>query len=269
MAIKLPSTSLLLAILSLCALSGCLGGFGDGPSFVDETLIEIQDPFDADVGEFCRGTGDCLGGLRCVNAEGDQFCVDTCQSGGTCDQGDCNLAANDDSVGWCGLDGVGDELEDFDEGSDGGGRPDERPPVVEGGPSTPSGDCGSAVEREQLRLTNADRSSQGLPALRCDPRLAEVARAHSRDMAVRDFFDHTNPDGEQPWDRMRRHGIRDFSSAGENIAYGYPTAEAVEEGWMDSPGHRANILGRDYTHLGVGVFDDGGTLYWTQVFASF
>jgi uncharacterized protein YkwD len=125
------------------------------------------------------------------------------------------------------------------------------------------------MEAEQFRLMNADRIAEGLSALSCDLRLSEVARAHSRDMAERDFFDHTNPDGEQPWDRMERHGVRGFRSAGENIAAGYPSPAAVEEGWMNSPGHRANILNDGYTHIGVGLFDDGGRLVWTQVFATF
>ena len=156
---------------------------------------------------------------------------------------------------------VDDDFEDdFDEG------PGDRPVVEE--PDT-SGACGSAVESEQFRLMNQDRVSEGLSALRCDLRLAEVARAHSRDMFERDFFDHTNPDGEQPWDRMRRYGITGWSLAGENIASGQRSPAEVQAAWMNSPGHRANILTADFTHVGVAFFTADGRTYWTQLFARF
>ena len=77
------------------------------------------------------------------------------------------------------------------------------------------------------------------------------------------------PQGQQPWDRVSAAGISGWQSVGENIAYGYPTPEAVEDTWMNSPGHRANILNSGYTHIGVGAYNDNGTLYWTQVFATF
>ena len=155
--------------------------------------------------------------------------------------------------------------------ADGPRQPDPSDPVL----TTPPGhsgsttQCGGAVETEAFRLLNADRQKQGLQALQCDDDLLIVARLHCKDMHERGFFDHTNPDGERPWDRMNRYGITGWSLVGENIAAGQRSPAEVQTAWMNSPGHRANILGRDYTHLGVGVFDDGGTLYWTQVFARF
>jgi uncharacterized protein YkwD len=116
---------------------------------------------------------------------------------------------------------------------------------------------------------NRDRVDNGLAALSCHDGLVLVARAHSEDMARRGFFDHTNPEGERPWDRVEAAGITGWSYVGENIAYGYSTPEAVQETWMNSRGHRANILNGDYTHIGVGAFNDDGTWYWTQVFARF
>ena len=72
------------------------------------------------------------------------------------------------------------------------------------------------------------------------------------------------------WDRMNRNGITGWRTAGENIAYGYPSARDVQEGWMNSPGHRENILNAGFTHVGVGLYvDSEGTAYWTQLFASF
>jgi uncharacterized protein YkwD len=141
-------------------------------------------------------------------------------------------------------------------------------PEPEADPAPDMGVCGSEMESEEFRLTNQARAEYGLAAFECDLELAEVARDHSEDMALRGYFSHTNPEGERPWDRMSRAGIS-FRSAGENIAYGYSSAGAVHNGWMNSSGHRANILSSNYTHIGVGLYDNGGTLYWTQVFARY
>jgi uncharacterized protein YkwD len=135
--------------------------------------------------------------------------------------------------------------------SDGGGDP---------------GDGPSALEAEILDLVNAERTSRGLAALAWHPGAADVARAHSTDMAARDFFDHVNPDGLDPGDRLAAAGIHP-SAWGENIAAGYPDAASVMDAWMNSPGHRANILNPIYTHLGVGICDAGSMApYWTQDF---
>ena len=112
-----------------------------------------------------------------------------------------------------------------------------------------------------LALVNAERQSNGLPPLEMDDRLSSVARAHSIDMAQRGYFDHTDPDGQSPFDRIGAAGIAYFA-AGENIAWGAATPESVVKGWMDSPGHRANILNEKFTRIGIGYYD----LYWTQVF---
>ncbi|GHC72007.1 CAP domain-containing protein [Streptomyces cinnamoneus] len=127
----------------------------------------------------------------------------------------------------------------------------------------------AGVERlaaEVLALTNAERCAAGLPPLAADPRLASAARMHSADMAGRDFFSHTTPEGREPWDRARAAGAP-HRATGENIACGQRTSAEVVRGWMDSPGHRANILTPGFTHLGVGHATGGraGT-YWTQLF---
>ena len=131
------------------------------------------------------------------------------------------------------------------------------------------GSCGGAVESEVFRLLNVDRAENGLEPLRCDPGLIVVARVHSEDMATRGFFAHINPDDEQPWDRLNRYGITIWNMVGENIARGNMTPTEVEQSWMDSPGHRANILQTDFTHVGVGVYRDGDDTLWTQLFARF
>jgi len=106
-------------------------------------------------------------------------------------------------------------------------------------------------EREVIRLTNLERTSRGLAPLREHPVLTAAARAHNDDMARNDFFSHTGSDGSQPWDRARAHGYN-FSTFGENIAYGYMTPEQVVRGWMASEGHRQNILTPDFRDIGVG-----------------
>jgi uncharacterized protein YkwD len=121
-----------------------------------------------------------------------------------------------------------------------------------------------AAALEVLDRVNSRRNSEGLPPLEWHDGAAEVAWAHSVDMDVRDFFDHTNPDGELPWDRLAAAGIA-WSRVGENIAWGYRTPADVMEAWMNSSGHRANILSADFTHIGIGVHENG-TIWWTQVF---
>jgi len=134
--------------------------------------------------------------------------------------------------------------------------------------ATPSSAPSAAsFESEVLRLVNIERANAGLPALTWHSGAAAVARAHSTDMGTRNYFSHTNPEGQSSSARVTAAGIG-WSACGENIANGYITPAEVVEGWMNSPGHRANILG-NYTHIGVGFFIQPGTsygTYWTQVF---
>ncbi|WP_324603492.1 CAP domain-containing protein [Streptomyces sp. SPB074] len=97
-----------------------------------------------------------------------------------------------------------------------------------------------------------------------DDALASLATAFSDDMAARGFFDHTDPDGDSPWDRAKQAGVGNLG--GENIARGQADAASVMKSWMNSPGHRANILNCDYKTLGVGVHFGPGGPWWTQDF---
>ena len=108
------------------------------------------------------------------------------------------------------------------------------------------------LAKEILSLTNSERRDFGLAALTWHNGASQTAFEHSVDMKERDFFDHTNPDGDGPGERLREDNVQ-WSAYGENIAYGHPTTTTVMKGWMDSPGHRANILNANLTHLGVGV----------------
>jgi uncharacterized protein YkwD len=113
-------------------------------------------------------------------------------------------------------------------------------------------------------LVNAQRATVGCRAVAADERLAAVARAHSADMRDRGFFAHVNPDGLDPFERAAQAGV---SARAENIARGQQDANAVMKAWMESPGHRANILNCGLTRLGVGVAQGSSGPWWTQLFA--
>ncbi|WP_200301516.1 CAP domain-containing protein [Streptomyces adelaidensis] len=119
---------------------------------------------------------------------------------------------------------------------------------------------------EVIALTNAERTAAGLPPLSPDAPLTDAAQAHSADMVARDFYAHTSPDGREPWHRAAAAGST-RRSIGENIACGQRSAAEVVRGWMNSPGHRANILKPTFTRIGIG-FAGGGAAgtYWTQLF---
>jgi uncharacterized protein YkwD len=134
------------------------------------------------------------------------------------------------------------------------------PPVP--APTTGGAPAPGGVTAEVTRLTNIERAKAGCGALRVDSRLAAAAQAHSEDMVDRDYFSHTSPDGKGPGDRAAAAGYPNWS--GENIAAGYPTAAAVVQGWMNSPGHKANILNCQSKATGVGY--DARRNMWTQMF---
>ncbi|MGW3205536.1 CAP domain-containing protein [Streptomyces sp. NPDC001135] len=122
----------------------------------------------------------------------------------------------------------------------------------------------AAAEAEVLALVNQERAKVGCSPLAANSSLTSLAEAFSDDMAARDFFDHTDPNGRTPWDRAAAAGVTDLG--GENIARGQADAAAVMKAWMNSPGHRANILNCDFKTLGVGVHFGPGGPWWTQDF---
>lgn len=122
------------------------------------------------------------------------------------------------------------------------------------------------LAHEVLVLVNQERAKVGLAALKDNWQLARVARYKSEDMRDKNYFSHTSPTYGSPFDMIKNFGIR-YMAAGENIAMGQPTAAAVMKSWMNSPGHRSNILSKNFTELGVGVAKSkSGSLYWTQQF---
>lgn len=121
------------------------------------------------------------------------------------------------------------------------------------------------LEDAVVRIVNAERARAGLPPLRTDERLRSAARAHCEDMARRDFCAHDNPDGLTPVDRMRAAGYP--RPAAENVARGQDTPHKVMRDWMNSPGHRANVLNPDFATIGAGVcFLGPGGPCWAQNF---
>jgi uncharacterized protein YkwD len=138
----------------------------------------------------------------------------------------------------------------------------------------------SAWEDEVVALVNQARATGGdcrttgsfgpSNPLTVDASLHCSARVHSKDMADRNFFDHTNPDGQDPFDRMAEAGYGSYATQGENIAAGTPTAKETVDGWLASDGHCANMLNPAYKDIGVGAYEGPGeyVYYWTQNFGA-
>ena len=118
-------------------------------------------------------------------------------------------------------------------------------------------------EQQVVQLTNEERSKHGLQPLQIDTEVSKVAREKSRDMAANNYFAHNSPTYGSPFDMMKQFGV-DYRTAGENIAKGQRTPQQVVNAWMNSEGHRANILNGNFTHIGVGYVEQGN--HWTQQF---
>ncbi|UOW67053.1 CAP domain-containing protein [Paraclostridium bifermentans] len=145
-----------------------------------------------------------------------------------------------------------------------GSNQESKPEVKPEQPSNPSGNFAS-FQKEVLDLVNKERTSRGLQALKFNSELSNVATLKSQDMIDKNYFDHTSPTYGSPFDMMKKFGIS-YTSAGENIAMGQETPQEVMNAWMNSDGHRKNILNPDFTELGVGIAAKGSSLYWTQMF---
>ncbi|MCA0987942.1 SafA/ExsA family spore coat assembly protein [Guptibacillus algicola] len=143
--------------------------------------------------------------------------------------------------------------------------PGDRVNIPTGNPSiNESKDVGQQV----MDLTNQERSKYGLAPLKWDWEVARVARYKSADMRDKNYFSHTSPTYGSPFQMLKNFGVS-YRSAGENIAAGQSTPQEVVNAWMNSEGHRKNILNKGYTHIGVG-YVSGGSYghYWTQMFIS-
>lgn len=148
--------------------------------------------------------------------------------------------------------------------------PEQKPDSTPNNPNTtpeqkPSTDF-SSYQQQVLDLVNAERAKRGISALTLDSSLSSIATKKSQDMVNKNYFDHTSPTYGSPFDMMKQFGIS-YRTAGENIAKGQKTPQEVVAAWMNSEGHRKNILNPNFTNLGVGIAKDSNkTTYWTQMF---
>jgi uncharacterized protein YkwD len=206
----------------------------------------------------------CALGLACVSVVSGskkvmgKFCMERCSSMGStaapCDGGDI-----------CTNSSQGPVCFNAKKGSTGYTSPGNSNPGG-GNPGGGTGVCGGTEESEAFKLLNQTRAKYGRVTLACDKKALAVARAHSQDMCTRGYFSHTNKKGQAPWDRLKAGGVS-FSAAGENIAYGYSSAQSVTDGWMKSSGHRKNMLSTTWKRAAIGMIRcNGSTPYWTEVF---
>ena len=135
-------------------------------------------------------------------------------------------------------------------------------------PESPEKPDNSGTKASQVvNLVNQQRQKYGLSGLKSDSELTRLAQLKAEDMAAKGYFSHTSPTYGSAFDMLKKAGYS-YRTAGENIAMGQKTAETVMNGWMNSSGHRANILGTGYTKIGVGyAVNAKGTPYWVQIFA--
>lgn len=137
-------------------------------------------------------------------------------------------------------------------------------------PTAPMLVAQSQYDTDLLALTNNERAQAGLPPLRYSPALGQAAQLHAEDMVDNNFFSHTGSDGSSVGSRARANGYA-YSYVGENIAAGSPNPAGALEQWMNSPGHRGNILKPEYTEIGFGYVSDPSSPYghyWVQVFGN-
>ncbi|MCH5350194.1 MAG: serine protease [Oscillospiraceae bacterium] len=184
---------------------------------------------------------------NCANTPGTGNGAESGSGSNSCDTGDCAAAP-----------GTGASKPDTTPS-----KPDTSKPSTD--TSKPGTDDSSVsdYEKKVVELVNVERAKYGLSPLTLNTKLSAVARAKSQDMKDKQYFSHTSPTYGSPFDMMKSFGIS-YKTAGENIAMGYRTPEAVVTGWMNSEGHRANILNASFKEIGVGHVVSGN--YWTQMF---
>ena len=139
--------------------------------------------------------------------------------------------------------------------------PQTEAPVVQ----EPKTDAAALSYAEQIvKLVNAERAKEGLPAVQLDAQITAAANIRAREIVQQ--FAHTRPNGSSFYTVLKENGIS-YMGCGENIAYGQRSAEEVMDGWMNSSGHRANIMNKNYKNIGVGYYQDArGVKYWVQLF---
>lgn len=129
---------------------------------------------------------------------------------------------------------------------------------------TPAPELPASPAMQVINLVNAERAKEGLPALEFDAKIADAAIVRAKETEI--SFSHTRPNGTSFSTALKEQGIS-FRGAGENIAWGQRSPEEVMKAWMNSSGHRANIMNKNFTKIGVGYYQNSqGVKYWTQLF---
>ncbi|HWT75491.1 MAG TPA: CAP domain-containing protein [Mobilitalea sp.] len=143
--------------------------------------------------------------------------------------------------------------------------PTTKPTATPAPTKTPSGTTNSSYSNQVLQLVNQERAKAGLTPFTTTSALS--AAGNKRAQEIKQSFSHTRPDGSSCFTVLGQYGIS-YTTAGENIAYGQKTPQEVVTGWMNSPGHRANILNPNFHKIGIGVYQSNGVYYWTQEFTN-
>lgn len=220
----------------------------------------------AAAGQSCK-TNSCTGNQACAS--------NSCTSGTTCPKTNCTQGSGCGNITTyiCGSSNGScsqwiNSLNSIygNSGSGTSGSTVSKPASSAPASSQPAGSSYSAFQNEVVRLVNVERAKNGLAALSIDATITKTATLKSQDMAKNNYFSHTSPTYGSPFDLMKQYGVS-YRSAGENIAMGQTSPAQVMNGWMNSQGHRENILKSSYTKIGVGVAQNAnGTYYWTQHF---
>ena len=249
---------------------------------VKDALNEVS-PYAPFANQNCQASVSAAAGQNCKgnSCTGNQACAsNNCTSGATCPKTNCTQGSNCGNVAtyvygsnngscsqWingvlnsiCGNSGCGTPGSTVS-------KPASSAPASKPVSSQTAVSSYSAFQNEVVRLVNVERAKNGLAALSIDATITKTATLKSQDMAKNNYFSHTSPTYGSPFDLMKQYGVS-YRTAGENIAMGQTSPAQVMNGWMNSEGHRANILNSSYTKIGVGVAQNAnGTYYWTQHF---
>ncbi|MDR0880764.1 MAG: CAP domain-containing protein [Clostridioides sp.] len=228
-------------------------------------------------------TGNCGSSNNCAGGNCDNGSCDI--SNGNCNTGNCNVVDNNDwKNGFCSIvdifNGQDDSSDNTVDNNDAQENNDtdkndtnDNNANNNDANSNDANDNSNAgtgefadLQKQVLDIVNAERAKSGLKALTLDAKLSEVATLKSQDMINKNYFDHNSPTYGSPFDMMKKYGIT-YQTAGENIAMGQKSPQEVMTAWMNSEGHRKNILTSNFTKIGVGVAKNAnGTIYWTQMF---
>ncbi len=234
------------------------------------------------VNQNCPTSASAAAGQSCKTnfCTRNQVCAsNNCTSGATCPQTNCTQGSNCGNIttyicgsnsGSCSqwINSLNSIYGKNSSGTSGStvSKPASSAPASKPGSSQAASSSYSAFQNEVARLVNVERAKNGLAALSIDASITKTATLKSQDMAKNNYFSHTSPTYGSPFDLMKQYGVS-YRTAGENIAMGQTSPAQVMNGWMNSPGHRANILKSSYTKIGVGVAQNAnGTYYWTQHF---